>query len=413
MERVFHAGFLFLHFGFGRGADFNHGHAADQFGQPFLKFLAIVIGGGLFDLGADLFDAAFQFGALSCAVDDRGVVLVDGDLLGASEVFDFHVLQFVAHVFGNHLAAGEDGDVFQHGLAAIAEAGGFNGRHMQRAADLVDHQGGQRFAFDVFGDDEERAAHFGDLFEDRQQIFHSADFLFIDQDERVFQRDNHLVGIRDEIGGQVAAVELHAFHDLQFRFEPFGLFHSDDAFLADLVHRAGDDVADGFIVVGGDSADLGDFFLVLGGFAHFAELFDDGFHGLVDAAFHVHGIGACGDGFNAFAVNGLGQDGGGGGAVACYVAGLAGHFLDHLRAHVFKFVFEFDFLGDGDAVLCHGGRAKALVNNHIAAFGAEGYLHGIGQGVDALQDRFSCFFIVKKYFCSHCTDSSLYFLIFR
>ena len=60
-------------------------------------------------------------------------------------------------------AAGEDGDVFEHGLAAIAEAGGLDGGDLERAAELVDDEGGEGFAFDVFGDDEQRLAVLGGL----------------------------------------------------------------------------------------------------------------------------------------------------------------------------------------------------------------------------------------------------------
>jgi hypothetical protein len=59
---------------------------------------------------------------LAGALDDRGVVLVDRDLLGAAEVFERDVLELDAEVFGDELAAGEDGDVLEHGLAAVAEA---------------------------------------------------------------------------------------------------------------------------------------------------------------------------------------------------------------------------------------------------------------------------------------------------
>ena len=46
----------------------------------------------------------------------------------------------------------------QHGLAAIAEARRLDGADLQRATQLVDDQGGQRFAFDVLSDDEQRLA---------------------------------------------------------------------------------------------------------------------------------------------------------------------------------------------------------------------------------------------------------------
>ena len=46
----------------------------------------------------------------------------------------------------------------QHGLAAIAEARRLDGRDLQRAAQLVDDERRERFAFDVFRDDEQRTA---------------------------------------------------------------------------------------------------------------------------------------------------------------------------------------------------------------------------------------------------------------
>ena len=79
------------------------------------------------------------------------------------------------------------------------------------------------------------------------------------------------------------------------------------------------------------------------------------------------------------------QDGGGGGAVAGDVGGLGGDFLHHLGAHVLVGVFELDFLGDGDAVLGDGGRAELLVEDDVAALGAEGDLDGVGELVHALE----------------------------
>ena len=66
-------------------------------------------------------------------------------------------------------AAGEDGDVFEHRLAPVAEAGGLYRADLESASQLVDHQGGKRFAFNVFGDDQKRLAHLGDLLENGQQ----------------------------------------------------------------------------------------------------------------------------------------------------------------------------------------------------------------------------------------------------
>ena len=127
MEGVFDAGFLFLHLGFGRGADIDDGHAAGELGQAFLELLAVVVAGGFLDLAADLVHAALDVGVLAVAFDDRGVFLVDDDALGPAEIVERDVLELDAEVFGDAPAAGQDGDVFEHGLAAIAEARGLDG----------------------------------------------------------------------------------------------------------------------------------------------------------------------------------------------------------------------------------------------------------------------------------------------
>ncbi len=75
VQGVFDAGLLFLHLDFGGSADLDHGHAAGQLGHALLQLLAVVVGGGLFDLAADLLDAGFDGGFFAGAVDDGGVFL--------------------------------------------------------------------------------------------------------------------------------------------------------------------------------------------------------------------------------------------------------------------------------------------------------------------------------------------------
>jgi hypothetical protein len=65
-------------------------------------------------------------------------------------------------------AAGQDGDVFQHRLAAIAEARRLHGGDLQAATQLVDDEGGERLALDVLGDDHERLARLHHGLEQRQ-----------------------------------------------------------------------------------------------------------------------------------------------------------------------------------------------------------------------------------------------------
>ena len=64
---------------------------------------------------------------------------------------------------------------------------------------------------------------------------------------------------------------------------------------------------------------------------------------------------------------------------------LRGDFAHHLRAHVLELVGQLDFLGDGHAVLGDARRAEALVEDHVAALGAQRHLHGVGEDIHAAQ----------------------------
>ena len=47
------------------------------------------------------------------------------------------------------------------------------------------------------------------LLEHGQQIFHRANLLLVDQDDRILEDDFHALRVGHEVGRQVAAVELH------------------------------------------------------------------------------------------------------------------------------------------------------------------------------------------------------------
>ena len=81
-------------------------------------------------------------------------------------------------------AAGDDGEIAEHLLAAVAEAGGLDGKHLDRATQLVHDKGGERLAVDVLGNDQHWLADRHDLLERRQDVLDARDLLVADQDER-------------------------------------------------------------------------------------------------------------------------------------------------------------------------------------------------------------------------------------
>ena len=70
VHRVLDAGLLLLHLGLGGRADLDDRDPAHQLGQPLLELLAVVVGGRLLDLRAELLHAALDVLRLAGALDD-------------------------------------------------------------------------------------------------------------------------------------------------------------------------------------------------------------------------------------------------------------------------------------------------------------------------------------------------------
>src|SRR5207248_484435 len=107
-------------------------YTAGQFREALLELLAVVIRGVALDLVLEGFDAALDAFFVAGAFDDRGVVFIDANLLGATELTELDVFELDAEFFEDRGAAGDDGDVFEHRLATIAEPGGLHGAHLER-----------------------------------------------------------------------------------------------------------------------------------------------------------------------------------------------------------------------------------------------------------------------------------------
>ncbi|PRD36849.1 UNVERIFIED_CONTAM: hypothetical protein NCL1_07485 [Trichonephila clavipes] len=406
VQGVIDAILLFLQLDFGGGTDLDHGHAAGQLGHAFLQLFLVVVAGGVLDLDADLRHAGFDVGGIAGAIDDGGVFLRHDDLLGSAQVLQAGAFEVQADFLGDHGSAGQDGDILQHGLAAVTEARGLDGADLDDAAHGVDHQRGQGLAFNVFGDQQQGLAGLGDAFQHRNQLTDVGDLLVDQQDERAVQLGGHAVLLVDEVRADVATVELHAFDHVQGVLEARAFLDGDHAFLADLVHGFGDQAADGFVGVGGNGADLGDGLGVRDRHGGLLDGVDGDRGGLVDATLQVGRVEAGGDGLEAFVQDRLGQHGGGGGAVTGDIGGLAGDFLDQLGTHVLELVLELDLLGHGHAVLGDGGCAEGLVEDHVATLGAQRHLDSVGQDVNTGNQAGTGGVTELHVFCSHFLFSS-------
>src|SRR5215213_9905432 len=382
LQRVLDAVLLLLHLRLGGRADRHDGDAAGELGEALLELLAVEVRVRGLDLRLDLVDAALDAVRVAGAVDDRRGVLRHDDAAGAAQLRDLRVLELEAHLLGDDLAAREDGDVLQHALAAVTEAGGLDGHAGEGAAQLVHDQGREGLALDVLGDDQQRLAGLDDLLEHRQEIPDVADLLVGDEDERILEGRLHALLVRDHVRRDVALVELHALGELEVHAERLALLDVDHAVLADLLDGVGDDVAD-LVVAGGDRRHAGD--LVLAGdlLRLAADVIDDLVDGLLDAALERERVGAGGHVLQALADDRLREHGRRRGAVARDVVGRRGDLAHELGALVLEDVLDLDLTSDGHAVVRDGRGAELLVEDDVAPPGAKGDLDRVRDGVDA------------------------------
>src|SRR5262245_1877236 len=336
----FDTSLLLLHVGVGLRADADDCDAASELGETLLEFFLVILAFGLINLVLDLSDPLVDVGPLAGAFDDRGIVLIDGDLLGAAQVLNLQVFELDAQVFADQRAAGKHGNVAEHGLAAIAKAGSLHRAHVQDAAELVDDEKRERLGVHILGDDQQRFAGLADLLQHRHQFPEVADLLLMDEDQAVFDEAVHRGGAVDKVGRDETLVELHAIDVLDLGLGRLAFLDGDHTVFADALQGIGDQVADCLVVVGADCTDGGDFVLAGDLLGHVEQLFGGRFDGLVDAAADSGWVAACDDITETFLENGMSQDGGGGRAIAGQIRRLLGHFDHELSAHVLEAVFQ-------------------------------------------------------------------------
>ena len=385
MQGILDTGLLLLHLGLGAGPDRDDRHASGQLGQPLLQFLAVILALGALDLGAKLVHAGLYVVLLAGTLDDRGLALVDRDLLRPAKMRKIQALELEAKVFGDQRAARERGNVTEHRLASVAKTGGLRRADVEHAPELVDDQRRESVAIDILRDDEQRLARLRDLFEQRQKVTQVGDLLFVDQDQSVVELADHLRRLVDEIGRDEALVELHAVDEPHGRLGGLALFDRDDAILANPLQRLGEKIADRAVVVGADGANLSD----LLGPLHLPRDLHEPLHGrrhrLVDTAADRRRVAAGRDVPRALAEDRPGEHRGRGRAVTSQIRGLRGHLVHELGAHVLERILEVHLLADSHAVLGDGGTAERLVDDHVAAGRPHRHRDGTGQFLDALE----------------------------
>ena len=389
-QRVVHAVLLLLHLDLAGSTDVEDGNATRHLSETLLEFLLVVGRFGILNLHANLSDAVSNHVLVAGAIDDGGVLLVNGNLLGSTQHFEGSLLEGQTGFLADDGATGEDSDVLQHLLATVAKARSLHSAHLERATQAVHYQRCQSLAVNVLGDDEHGTMSLYGTLQQRQQVLQARNLLVKDEDVGALHLACHFVGIGDKIGRNVATVKLHTLDHINAGLGALGLLDGDDTVLFHLLHRLGNELADSVIVVGADACHVLNLAKVV---THFLGLFldalDNGLDSLVDTALHIHGISAGSHVLEALGDDGLCQNGSGGGAVTGIVVSLAGDLLNELCTNILEFVLQFHLTGNGHTVLGDVGSTIFLVENHVTALGTKGDLNGVAQLVNALLELFT------------------------
>lgn len=153
-------------------SNLNHTHTTWQLSQPLLELLLIVGALGLFDLFVDDFSALLDglFGALP--VEQDGVVLGDGHILGASQnSFDWlwrltSLLKAQPRLLTHQLPTGKHSHIIENRLPIIPERRRLDTADLQPAPEPIDDECGEHLAVDVFRDDEQWLLLFVGVFDE-------------------------------------------------------------------------------------------------------------------------------------------------------------------------------------------------------------------------------------------------------
>ncbi len=153
VQGVFVKRLAFFHFSFRGGANLYLSHATGELGQTFLQLFAIVFAVCLGDFFANQFAAAFNRLLVASTFGDGGVFRINFHFLGPAKLRKLDIAQVHTQILENRFALGQDSDVFKHCLTAVAVTRSLDSANGHNTLELVKNQGGERFAFDIFGND--------------------------------------------------------------------------------------------------------------------------------------------------------------------------------------------------------------------------------------------------------------------
>ena len=390
IQSIFHTQFCFFHLCFGSCTDTDHCYAACQFRKSLLQFFFIKFRSCNFDRSFDLCDSVFDFFLIAHSVNDNGILFFHFDRFCTSKLADLCIFQFQSQFFGNDFTAGQDCDIFEHFFSSVTITWSFYTDYLESTTQFVQNQSRQSFSFDILCDDQQFLTGLYNLLQQRQNLLDIGNLFVCDQDVRIIQDSFHFFHIGCHVCGNIAAVKLHTFYQIQFCFHGLGLFNRDNTIIRNFFHGICYHISDFIITCGNSCYSCHLMFAV-----YFAAHSCDSIHSCLCCFFHTFTqddrVCTCCQIFHTCLDHCLSQNGSSCGTITCYIIGLGSNFFYQLCTHVLECIFQLDLLCNGNTVVCNERSTILFIQNNVSSFRSKCYFYCICQFINTCCQCCSCF----------------------
>src|SRR5699024_8271655 len=147
------------------------------------------------------------------------------------------------------------------------------------------------------------------------------------------------------VSGNVSAVKLHTFYQIQLCMHGLGFLNCDNAVVGNFLHSVCNQFSN-LLIACGDCGNVRDLFLAADLLAHFLDSLNCFVGSLLHTFSQDDGVSACSQVPHSFVNHSLCKNSSCCGTVACNVVCLGRNFFDQLRAHILKWILQFDFFCD-------------------------------------------------------------------
>ena len=135
----------------------------------------------------------------AAAANHRGVIGIHHHPAGLPQVLKGDFFQRQPGLIGDERGAGEHGNIIERSALLLAEFRRLHRHCFQDAAQMIHHQGGQRFALDFLRDNQQRPRRFRHRLQQAEQIANAANAPVGEQNVRLIELGGARVRMRDEI----------------------------------------------------------------------------------------------------------------------------------------------------------------------------------------------------------------------